>query len=55
MRARRGRIDAAWLAERLDEIDVALLRGADEEALELFFTAAKSPLREGVATRKVAE
>ena len=39
----------------LDEIDVALLRGADEEALELFFAAAKSPLREGIATRKVAE
>ncbi len=53
MRARRGRIDAAWLAGRLDEIDLALQRGADDEALELYFSAAKAPVRETVATRKV--
>jgi FlaA1/EpsC-like NDP-sugar epimerase len=55
MRARRGRIDAAWLAGRLDEIDLALQRGADDEALELYFAAAKAPVRETVATRKVTD
>jgi FlaA1/EpsC-like NDP-sugar epimerase len=55
MRARRGRIDAAWLASRLDEIDLALQRGADAEALELYFATAKAPLREGVATRKAID
>ena len=55
MRARRGRIDAAWLAGRLDEIDMALQRGADDEALELYFAAAKAPVRETVATRKVTD
>jgi FlaA1/EpsC-like NDP-sugar epimerase len=49
MRARRGRIDAAWLARRLDEIESALARGADAEALDLYFDAAKSPMREGAA------
>ncbi len=42
MRARRGRIDAGWLSTRLDEIDAALARGADDEALELYFDAAQS-------------
>ena len=53
MRARRGRIDAAWLSERLDAIELALDRGADEEALRLYFDAAQSPLREGAAGPRV--
>ncbi len=55
MRARRGRIDAGWLSTRLDEIDAALARGADDEALELYFDAAQSPLRETVATPRVTD
>ncbi len=55
MRARRGRIDADWLSTRLDEIDAALARGADDEALELYFDAAQSPLRETVATPRVTD
>jgi len=35
----RGRIDAEWLARRLDEIESALARGADAEALDLYATA----------------
>ena len=53
MRARRGRIDAKWLSERLDAIELALDRGADEEALRLYFDAAQSPLREGAAGPRV--
>jgi hypothetical protein len=53
MRARRGRIDAKWLSERLDAIELALDRGADEEALRLYFDAAQSPLREGVAGPRI--
>ena len=53
MRARRGRIDAAWLSERLDAIELALDRGADEEALRLYFDAAQSPLREGAAGPRI--
>ena len=49
MRARRGRIDATWLEHRLDEIESALAGGRDDEALELYFDAAKSPVRDGIA------
>ncbi len=54
MRARRGRSDAAWLGERLDAIELALARGADEEALRLYFAAAKSPQRESTVAPRSA-
>jgi hypothetical protein len=40
-------------SERLDAIELALDRGADEEALRLYFDAAQSPLREGVAGPRI--
>lgn len=55
MRARRGRIDAAWLGLRLDEIEAALARGDDEAALGLYFDAARSPVREGQSPQRVGD
>jgi FlaA1/EpsC-like NDP-sugar epimerase len=55
MRARRGRIDADWLERRLDEIESALARGADDEALRLYFDAAQAPERERVAGARVTD
>ncbi len=53
MRARRSRIDAGWLGARLNEIEGALARGDDDAALRLYFDAAQSPVREGIARRQV--
>jgi len=55
MRARRGRIDAAWLGARLDEIEAALARGDDEAALRLYFDAAQEPVREGLTPQRVGD
>jgi FlaA1/EpsC-like NDP-sugar epimerase len=54
MRARRGRIDAAWLSDRLDAIEEALAAGRDDEALRLYFDAAQSPRREDAVGPRVA-
>jgi FlaA1/EpsC-like NDP-sugar epimerase len=54
MRARRGRIDAAWLSDRLDAIEEALAAGRDHEALRLYFDAAQSPRREDAVGPRVA-
>ncbi|MFM7693643.1 MAG: polysaccharide biosynthesis protein, partial [Actinomycetota bacterium] len=55
MRARRGRIDAAWLGARLDEIEAALAHGDDEAALRLYFDAAQEPVREGHTPQRVGD
>ena len=43
------RSDALWLERRLDEIESALAGGRDDEALDLYFDAAKAPVRDGAA------
>lgn len=49
MRARRARLDAGWLEDRLDTIATGFDGDGRDQALALFFDTARAPVRSGSA------